>query len=102
MARPNAGQAYNVCDDEPAPPSEVIGYAAELLGLPQPKEEAFETAKETMSPMAVSFYAESKRVSNRRIKETLGVELAYPTYREGLAAVLAEEVAGERFALYSA
>ena len=99
MDRPQGDAAYNVCDDAPAPPAEVMEYAAAMLGMPPPPEEPFETAKETMSPMAASFYSESKRVSNKRIKEALGVELAYPTYKEGLAAVLAEEVAGERLGL---
>lgn len=87
--RPHPGAVYNVCDDEAAPPEDVIAHAAELLGLPVPPAEAFDTAE--MTPMARSFYAESKRVSNARIKSDLGVELDYPTYREGLAALLAEE-----------
>ncbi|MEO1330917.1 MAG: SDR family oxidoreductase [Pseudomonadota bacterium] len=91
IARPNPGAAYNVCDDDPAPPQDVIAHAADLLGLPAPPEVPFEIAKAEMSPMAVSFYAESKRVSNRRIREELGVRLAYPDYRSGLAAVLAAE-----------
>ena len=89
IARPNPGAAYNVCDDEPAPPEDVLAYAAALLGLPPPPAVAWEDAE--MSPMARSFYAESKRCSNRRIREELGVRLAFPTYREGLAAVLAAE-----------
>lgn len=87
--RPQPGGVYNVCDDLPAPPDEVIGYAARLLGLPPPPEEHFETA--SMSAMGRSFYSESKRVSNRRLKTELRVELNYPTYREGLTALLAAE-----------
>jgi nucleoside-diphosphate-sugar epimerase len=87
MARGQAGRAYNVADDAPAPPQDVIAHAAELLGMAPPPEVPFEAAG--LSPMARSFYAESKRVSNRRIKEELGVTLAYPSYREGLRAVLA-------------
>ncbi len=87
IARPNPGAIYNVCDDLAAPPQDVIAHAAELLGLPVPEAVPFEAAE--MSPMARSFYAESKRVSNARIKDELGVRLAYPTYREGLAALLA-------------
>ena len=87
MARPAPGTAYNVCDDDPAPPQDVIAHAAELLGLPLPPEEPFDPA--AMTPMAASFYAESKRVRNDRIKQGLGVTLHYPTYREGLAALLA-------------
>lgn len=87
--RPNPGAAYNVCDNDPAPPQDVIGYAAELLGLPLPPEVPFDEAQ--MSPMARSFYAESKRVDNRRIHEELGVKLLYPDYRSGLRALLDAE-----------
>lgn len=91
MARPRPGRIYNVCDDEPAPPEEVIAYAAELLGVPVPPAVPVEEAE--LTPMARSFYAESKRVSNARMKKELGVELAYPTYREGLRALLEAEKA---------
>ena len=84
--QPNPGQIYNVCDDEAAAPQDVVAYAAGLLGLEPPPEVAFDEAE--MSPMGRSFYAESKRVSNRRMKEELGVKLRYPTYREGLTALL--------------
>jgi nucleoside-diphosphate-sugar epimerase len=84
--RPNPGAVYNLCDDDPAPPQDVIGHAAELLGLPLPEEVAFDEAE--MTPMARSFYAESKRVSNCRIKEELGIDLIYPDYRSGLQALL--------------
>lgn len=87
MAHPNPGRMYNLCDDDPAPPQDVIGHAAQLLGLPMPPEIAFDQAD--LGPMARSFYAESKRVSNVRIKQELGVSLAYPTYRQGLASLLA-------------
>lgn len=86
IARPAPGTAYNVCDDDPAPPQEVIAHAATLLGLPVPPAIPIEQAE--MTPMARSFYAESKRVRNERIKSALGVRLRYPTYREGLAALL--------------
>ena len=89
--RPRPGAVYNVCDDDPAPPQEVIAHAAFLLGLPPPPEVAFEEAD--LGPMARSFYAESKRVSNARIKEELGVALSHPDYRSGLAALLAGEAA---------
>ena len=85
IARPNPGRAYNVCDDEPCPPQEVVEHAANLLGLPIPPEIPFEQAE--LSPMAKSFYADSKRVSNQRIKNELGYKLIYPTYREGLTAI---------------
>ncbi len=88
MARPNPGAAYNVCDDEAADPAEVVAYAAELLGMPAPPAVPFEEAE--MSAMGRSFYADNKRVSNRRIREELGVELRYPDYRSGLNALLGE------------
>ncbi|MBI1182306.1 MAG: SDR family NAD(P)-dependent oxidoreductase [Alphaproteobacteria bacterium] len=89
MVQPRPGAVYNLCDDEPAPPQDVTAYACELLGLPveplTPLEEA------DLSPMARSFYEDSKRVSNERMKRELGVRLAYPTYREGLRAILARQ-----------
>ncbi len=89
IARPDPGAVYNVCDDDPAPPQDVIAHAAGLLGLPVPPAVPFDQAD--LSPMAASFYAESKRVRNDRIKSDLGVRLRYPTYREGLAALLTDE-----------
>lgn len=89
IARPNPGAVYNVCDDDPAPPEDVLAHAASLLGLPPPPEVPFDEAE--MSEMARSFYAESKRVRNDRIKRELGVRLRYPDYRAGLAAILAAE-----------
>jgi nucleoside-diphosphate-sugar epimerase len=82
IARPHPTRAYNVCDDYPCPPQEVVAFAAELLGLPLPPEIPFEKAQ--LSPMARSFYADSKRVSNARIKRELGYELIYKDYRAGL------------------
>lgn len=90
IERPNPGAAYNVCDNDPAPPQDVIAYAAELLGLPIP--EAIEFEKADLSPMARSFYAESKKVRNDRIKDELGVELLYPDYKSGLRTLLAQEI----------
>lgn len=86
IARPNPGRVYNVCDDDPAPPEDVLSHAAALLGLPEPPGVPFDQAE--MSPMARSFYAENKRVRNDRIKAELGVSLRYPDYRAGLAALL--------------
>jgi nucleoside-diphosphate-sugar epimerase len=77
---------YNVCDDYPAPPQDVIGYAAKLLDLPIPPAIAFEDAN--LSPMGRSFYAENKRVANTRIKSQLGVALKYPDYKAGLDALV--------------
>ena len=87
MARPRAGGIYNLCDDAPAPNSEVIAYAAGLLGLEVPPEVPL--AEAGLSPEALRFYAESKRVANARAKAELGWRLAYPSYREGLSAILA-------------
>lgn len=86
MAKPNPGAVYNLCDDDPAPPAAVIAFACGLLGLEPPPLVPFETAE--LSEMARSFYVDNKRVSNRRIKEELGVRLCYPSYRDGLAALL--------------
>ena len=86
---PNPGAVYNVCDDDPAPPQDVLAHAAELLGLPLPPEVPFDQAD--MTPMARSFYSDSKRVRNDRIKQELGVKLRYPDYRSGLAALLEAE-----------
>lgn len=86
IAQPAPGRIYNVCDDAAAPADEVVAYAANLLGLPLPPAVPFDPA--SMTPMAASFYSESRRVRNDRIKTELGVRLAYPTYREGLASLL--------------
>ncbi|WP_342772328.1 SDR family oxidoreductase [Pacificibacter maritimus] len=87
--RPQSSQIFNVCDDFAAPPEDVIGYAAELLNAPIPPAVPFETAE--MTPMARSFYAESKKVKNDRIKSELDVALRYPDYKVGLKAMLALE-----------
>jgi nucleoside-diphosphate-sugar epimerase len=89
IARPRAGGIYNLCDDEPAPNGEVIAYAASLLGLPVPPEVSLEQAR--LSAQAQRFYSESKRVANALAKAELGWRPAYPSYREGLAAVLTAE-----------
>ncbi len=89
IAQPRPGAIYNLCDDDPAPPQDVIGLAAELLGLPLPAEVPFDEAG--MSAMARSFYGENKRVRNDLIKSELGVKLLYPSYREGLRALLKVE-----------
>jgi nucleoside-diphosphate-sugar epimerase len=89
MEKPRPGAVYNVCDDDPAPPEEVVAHAAELLGIPPPPLVQFEAAG--LSPMARSFYDDNKRVSNRLIKTELGVSLRYPDFRAGLAAILADE-----------
>ena len=85
LTRDLKGQIWNVADDEPAPPQDVIAYAAGLLGLEPPPEEPFDEAK--LSPMAREFYADNKRVSIAKAKAELGFAPAYPTYREGLNAL---------------
>jgi nucleoside-diphosphate-sugar epimerase len=87
IARPRPGGIYNLCDDEPAPNSEVLAYAARLIGIEPPPEIPLDL--DAMAPAARRFYAESKRVSNALAKAELGWRPAYPTYREGLQAVLA-------------
>lgn len=88
LERPAPGTIYNLCDDDPAPPQDVILYACTLLGLEPPPEIGWDEAQATLSPMALGFYADNKRVSNRRMHDALGVELAYPSYRDGLAAIV--------------
>jgi nucleoside-diphosphate-sugar epimerase len=85
IARPRAGAVYNLADDEPAPPQDVVVYAAALAGIEPPPAVAYAEAE--LTGMAASFWGECKRVSNRRIKDELGVALSYPSYREGLAAL---------------
>ncbi|MDQ0472394.1 SDR family oxidoreductase [Labrys wisconsinensis] len=89
IGRPAVGPLINVADDEPAPPQDVIAYAAHLLGREPPPEIDFEAAD--LSPMGRSFYGENKRVSNRRLRRELGCDLLYPTYREGIRACLDED-----------
>ncbi len=88
IARPNPGAIYNVCDNEPASGADVTVYACNLAGVPAPPLLALADAD--LSPMARSFYRDNRRVHNDRIKRELGVRLAYPSYREGLAALWAE------------
>jgi nucleoside-diphosphate-sugar epimerase len=82
MARPRPGAAYNVCDDDAAPPADVVTYACELLGVEPPPVVPYDQAD--LSPMARSFYDDNKRVRNDRIKQELGFSLAFPSYRLGL------------------
>jgi hypothetical protein len=88
MARPEPGAIYNLADDDPAPPEAVTAYACELLGVSTPPLIPLSEAR--LSETARSFYDDNKRIANRRLKGELGVRLRYPSYREGLAALLAE------------
>jgi nucleoside-diphosphate-sugar epimerase len=89
----DADGVFNLADDEPAPPQDVIAFAAELMGKAPPPEIPFEQARASMSAMAQSFYAENRRVRNAKFKQILGVQLAYPTYREGLRALFSGRIA---------
>ncbi len=91
--RANLSGTFNLSDDEPAPPQDVIAFSAELAGIKPPEEVMFETAD--LSEMARSFYNDNKRVSNAAIKKSLGIELLYPTYREGIKAIFASETTSE-------
>jgi nucleoside-diphosphate-sugar epimerase len=82
LAERDLGGVFNVTDDEPAPPQDVVGHAASLMGVEPPPEVAFDAAD--MTPMARSFYGENKRVSNARLKQA-GFRLRYPDYRAALA-----------------
>ena len=93
IAHPRQGAIYNVADDHPAPPDEVIAYAAELAGLPLPPAITFKEAD--LTPMARSFYEGNRRIANKLIKSELGVRLAFPTYRDGLAAILKDDGVGD-------
>jgi nucleoside-diphosphate-sugar epimerase len=86
ISQPKPHSIYNLCDDNPAPPQDVLSYAAKLLSVDQPPTVRFEDAD--LSEMARSFYAENKRVSNQLIKSELGVELIYPDYKAGLKNLL--------------
>lgn len=89
LTHPDPGAIYNVCDDDPASPEDVLSLAARLLNLPEPPMVPYEDAD--MTPMARSFYAENKRVRNDRIKQDLNIRLHYPSYRDGLQSLLATE-----------
>ncbi|BAM87059.1 conserved hypothetical protein [Bradyrhizobium oligotrophicum S58] len=86
--RRDSGGAWNIVDDEPAPPQDVIAYAAGLMGITPPPELPFDSAE--LSPMARSFYASNRRIRNINSKRDLGLVFAYPTYRAGLNALWAD------------
>jgi len=91
MARPEPGAVTNLCDDEPAASAEVTAYACALLGIPPPPLIPFADAVTAMSPMAREFWSDNRQISNRRMHETLLPELRYPTYRQGIAAIVNTE-----------
>jgi nucleoside-diphosphate-sugar epimerase len=96
IAQPNPGAIYNVCDDEAAEQADVVAEACRLLGVAPPPPVPFEEAIKDMSPMAQSFWQDNRRIDNARIKSELGVEFAYPSYREGLRAILEADRAAPR------
>jgi nucleoside-diphosphate-sugar epimerase len=81
----------HLVDDEAAESAAVTEHAARLLGVEPPPALPFEDARARMSPMALSFWAENRRVANAATKAALGIAWQYPTYREGLAAILEQE-----------
>lgn len=89
MQQPHPNSIYNVCDDEPTEPSNLIVEAARLLDISPPESIPFDQAE--LSPMSASFWSESRRVANQKIKADLSVTLQHPTYREGLRAILLEQ-----------
>jgi nucleoside-diphosphate-sugar epimerase len=86
LAGPKTGGVFNVTDDEPSPPQDVVTEAARLMGVAPPPEQPFETAE--LTPMARSFYGENKRVSNAKIK-ALGFNFKFQNYHLSLEALLA-------------
>ena len=87
IAARGPGETWNVADEEPAPPQDVVAFAAELLGVAPPREEDFATAR--LTPMAASFYDDNRRVDIGKLRRALGYRWLYPTYREGLRALAA-------------
>jgi nucleoside-diphosphate-sugar epimerase len=89
MRSPSPGSIYNVADDEPSEPSTLLLEGAKLLNLAPPVAQPYEQVQ--LNPMAASFWSECRRIRNHKIKQALGVQLTYPTYREGLRAILSAE-----------
>lgn len=96
MAQPHPGAVYNMADDEPAPPQDVIAFACQLLGVDVPPDQPWDEVKDSLSPMTLFFYQDNKRVSNGKVKDELGVVLRYPDYRRGLTALWEQENANGR------
>ncbi|MCZ6637037.1 MAG: SDR family oxidoreductase [Alphaproteobacteria bacterium] len=95
MDNPHPGHVYNLGDDQPASPADVIGFACELLDVVPLPVIDFEEAAKDMSPMGLSFWQDNRRIDNARFKNELGITLLYPDYREGLRAIKAEDGKGE-------
>lgn len=93
--RPKGRRVFNLADDEPSESADVVTEAAKLLGIQPPDPVTYEDALPAMSPMARSFWAENRKIANAKTKAALGIGWLYPTYREGLRAILREE-SGQR------
>lgn len=91
IAKPNPKSAYNLCDDAPSEPVNVLAEACAIMGAEMPEVKSFEKAAKDMSPMALTFWQDNKRVDNSRIKTELGYQLIHPGFKEGLRSIWAEE-----------
>ncbi len=91
IEKPDPKTAYNLCDDAPTEPVNVLAEACKIMGVDMPRVTPFEEASKTMSPMALTFWQDNKRVDNSRIKTELGYQLQHSGYKEGLRAIWAEE-----------
>jgi nucleoside-diphosphate-sugar epimerase len=91
MRSPQPGAIYNVADDEPSESGDLIRWGAKLLNLSPPVAQPFDQVN--LSPMAASFWSECRRIRNTKMKQTLGIQLKYPTYREGLQSIFTAEIA---------
>ncbi len=87
MKNPTPGEIYNICDDEPAAPEDIVTFSAKLMGINPPPRIPYETAKLNMSPMGRSFWHDNRTVDNHKIKSNLKIKLKHPTYREGLSTI---------------
>jgi nucleoside-diphosphate-sugar epimerase len=94
-----ADGVFNVVDDEPAPPSDQIAFAAELLAMAPPPEIPYAQARGRLSSFTLSFYEGAIRARNDKLKSVLGVNLRYPNYRAGLRALHA---AGDHLSVVAA
>ena len=87
MKNPTPGETYNVCDDEPAAPEDIVTFSAKLMGITPPPRIPYETARLKMSPIGESFWQDNRLIDNQKIKSKLRIQLRHPTYREGLLAI---------------
>ncbi|MGB0517249.1 MAG: NAD(P)-binding domain-containing protein [Candidatus Puniceispirillaceae bacterium] len=92
MAQPRRGRIINLADNKPAPQGDVVRHAAGLIGVEPPQPQSLEEAN--LSPMARSFYVSRRKVASKVIGPELGLDLLYPDYESGLAAILKAEIEG--------